>query len=144
MLDLVWAGPAKKWHFCPHQPDPLNILKVWPHVFYSSPSAVCTESLVEIPSVVLEKSLGTQNINKCGNNIRMSISRNEPSNVQSWLGSVWLLPVQTFGKALAGTSIFKWHWHSRWCNVVAGGSGFWLLSCRNVITSGQMEQVHWT
>ena len=46
-------------------------------------------------------------------------------------------------KHLAGTSIFKWHWHSSRCNVVAGGSGFWLLSCSNVIASGQVEQVHW-
>ena len=75
---------------------------------------------------------------------RMWLSWNEPSTIQSRSGSVWLLPVQTFEKALAGTSIFKWHWRSSRCNVVAGGSGFWLLSCRNVIASGQVEQVHWT
>jgi len=30
-LDLVWAGPTKKWHFAP-KPDPLQILEGWPHV----------------------------------------------------------------------------------------------------------------
>jgi len=31
----------------------------------------------------------------------------------------------------------------RMLELWAGGSGFWLLSSRNVITSGQVEQVHW-
>jgi len=30
----------------------------------------------------------------------------------------------------------------RMLELWAGGSGFWLLSSRNVITSGQVEQVH--
>jgi len=36
--------------------NPIHISEVSPHFFYSSPSAVCVESLVETPSAVLEKS----------------------------------------------------------------------------------------
>ena len=39
-------------HFCPHH----RFQKFHPHVFYSRPSAVSVESLVEIPAAVLEKS----------------------------------------------------------------------------------------
>ena len=56
----------------------------------------------------------------------------------------WLFTVQTFEKALVWASIFKWHWHSSRCNVMAGGSGFWLATCRNVIAFSQVEQMYWT
>jgi len=41
------GGSRQKVTFCT-QPDPLQILEVWPRVFYSSSSAVSVESLVEI------------------------------------------------------------------------------------------------
>ena len=54
MLYLLWAGPPQNRHFC-FPTWLLQISDVWPHVVYSSPSAVCAKSLVEISSALLEK-----------------------------------------------------------------------------------------
>ena len=40
ILDLVWKGPTKKWHFCPNL-TPSRFQKFVSHVFCSSPYAVC-------------------------------------------------------------------------------------------------------
>jgi len=53
ILDLVWAGPPKS--DIPPNLTPYRFQSLTP-LFYPSPSDVCVESLVEIPSAVLEKS----------------------------------------------------------------------------------------
>ena len=74
---------------------------------------------------------------------RMWLSWNEPSTIQSRSGSVWLLPAQTFEKALAGTSIFKWHWRSSRCNVMSAklsldqSSLLWWSVCSDLLCHPQ-------
>jgi len=41
------GGSSKKWHFVPNR-TLLQISEVWPHVFYSSQSAVCVKSLRDL------------------------------------------------------------------------------------------------